>query len=144
MRWFWTTGTICHGFLTFFLLLGTWLFVSCSGNIGQHILLIGLLYWLSWISKWWDVFLLFLFLLLSGKAFSEDNHSVTRSSQSFIIFIFSFVALWYLMWAFTILIPKSKGSTNFRYHLILFRIVVAYDTVSRIRAWNHNRYMFCG
>ena len=33
------------------------------------------------------------------------------------------------IWAFTIVVPKSKRSANFQYHLMLFPIVVAYETI---------------
>ena len=87
----------------------------------------GFLQTCNFCNEWWNAFVFFFSLL--DLMFSSSNHSPTRSSRNFLIFIFLFVAFWYTTCAFTMEVFISKYIASFLYDLILFRIVVAYDII---------------
>lgn len=63
-----------------------------------------------------------LFSFSFAIVFSEENHFLIRSSRNFLISIFLFVAFWYTIYAFTMVVPKRKY--NLRYHLMIFRMLL--------------------
>lgn len=65
-----------------------------------------------------------LFSFSFAIVFSEENHFLIRSSRNFLISIFLFVAFWYTIYAFTMVVPKRKYNANLRYHLMIFRMLL--------------------
>ena len=71
------------------------------------------------------------FSLLMDLEFSEYNHSLTTSCRNFFIFIFV-IAFWYTICAFTLEVLINKCIANLRYYLMIFFIIMAYDTIWHI------------